>query len=801
MAGTWPARRRRRLAPLPWSVRPTAAISWICAIDVYLQLRDSASRRMKTLPRPGESCCERCAVKPSAGPPVTAHLIHIQRTDRLPVRHATQGFGQQFRDGQLADLAAGRRRVGQLNGVGHHQFVHLRILDVVDRPARQHRVRAVGDNLFRAALLQRTRSRAQRARGIHDVVHQNANLVLHIADDVHHRRFVGARPALVDDRQIRIVQPFRHRARAHHAADIRAHHDQVVVRVMPPDVGQQHRGGIHVVQRNVEEALYLVGVDIDRQHAIRAYHADHLRRHFRGDRYTRRAQTPVLPRVAEVRNHRGDAGRRSALQRVHQHQQLHQIFRRRRAGGLHHEHILLAHVLFDLDLYLAVRKLSDQRLAQRLAQTMRHVARQLARSVAAEEHQAGSCIHVTASSIPCLQPPSVKGTTRSKIEPGLWKQSTLTRRPMRQNLAPTHIVAGAAGFEPANAGIKTRCLTTWRRPTFDRDRASCHGAMNAVAAKPHHAFRSTLRVSRRYFHAPDFTMNLFSALNANGRTPALRAFVAAHPCALVLRCGTYSIRLRIIRIRPNASSSGDTFTPCATMTVNSAGQRIAISRTLASSSHSRNTAPPLPDNRATPNCRSQSSAAATCGKRARTTGSKALSSIVPETKPDIVAGSALRVNSGAWNSSAVETCTRGATSRYQRCGNSSGVSLSPMPSAQALRPCTKTGTSAPRPEPISANRSRGNPVFHSAFNATSTVAASELPPPSPAPIGMRLVTAISAPNCVPVTRCNVRAARTARSSSAETDCAPATRTISSSSRTRSRISSPHSSRRNTVCKR
>jgi hypothetical protein len=25
-------------------------------------------------------------------------------------------------------------------------------------------------------------------------------------------------------------------------------------------------------------------------------------------------------------------------------------------------------------------------------------------------------------------------------------------------------LAGAAGFEPANAGTKNRCLTTWRRP-------------------------------------------------------------------------------------------------------------------------------------------------------------------------------------------------------------------------------------------------------------------------------------------------------------------------------------------------
>ena len=25
-------------------------------------------------------------------------------------------------------------------------------------------------------------------------------------------------------------------------------------------------------------------------------------------------------------------------------------------------------------------------------------------------------------------------------------------------------MAGAAGFEPANGGTKSRCLTTWRRP-------------------------------------------------------------------------------------------------------------------------------------------------------------------------------------------------------------------------------------------------------------------------------------------------------------------------------------------------
>ncbi len=28
------------------------------------------------------------------------------------------------------------------------------------------------------------------------------------------------------------------------------------------------------------------------------------------------------------------------------------------------------------------------------------------------------------------------------------------------------LLAGLAGFEPTNAGIKNRCLTTWRQPNF-----------------------------------------------------------------------------------------------------------------------------------------------------------------------------------------------------------------------------------------------------------------------------------------------------------------------------------------------
>ena len=43
---------------------------------------------------------------------------------------------------------------------------------------------------------------------------------------------------------------------------------------------------------------------------------------------------------------------------------------------------------------------------------------------------------------------------------GFWVES----EDVFQHLTHFKSVAGAAGIEPANAGIKSRCLTAWRRP-------------------------------------------------------------------------------------------------------------------------------------------------------------------------------------------------------------------------------------------------------------------------------------------------------------------------------------------------
>src|SRR6185295_20387688 len=156
-------------------------------------------------------------------------------------------------------------------------------------------------------------------------------------------------------------------------------------------------------------------------------------------------------------------------------------------------------------------------------------------------------------------------------------------------------------------------------------------------------------------------------------------------------------------------------------------------------------------------CRpSQSNASATAGNRARTTASQSFRPPVSK-KPRIVVGAELRVNSGAWNTAAVGTGIPGKITRYQESPPSqTGVSLSPIPSAQADLPATKMGTSAPNLAPIAAISSEARPVPHSLLSASSTVAASELPPPRPPPIGMTFRTEISAPSGVPVADLSAR---------------------------------------------
>ena len=131
-----------------------------------------------------------------------------------------------------------------------------------------------------------------------------------------------------------------------------------------------------MIHRDVEEPLDLRLVQIHRQHAVGAGRAQQVRHELGRDRHARLVLA-VLPRVAVIRNHRRDARRRRAAERVDHDQHLHQMLVDRVRRRLHDEDVGAADVLVDLKRHLAVGEPPQPRLPERDAEEVGNLLRQL----------------------------------------------------------------------------------------------------------------------------------------------------------------------------------------------------------------------------------------------------------------------------------------------------------------------------------------------------------------------------------------------------------------------------------------
>ena len=95
------------------------------------------------------------------------------------------------------------------------------------------------------------------------------------------------------------------------------------------DVAHHHRRGVEVVGRNIEEALDLPGMQVERHHPVGARIGDQVGDELGRDRRAR-AWFAILPGIAEIRDHRGDPPAGCAPQRIDDDQQLHQVIVRRK---------------------------------------------------------------------------------------------------------------------------------------------------------------------------------------------------------------------------------------------------------------------------------------------------------------------------------------------------------------------------------------------------------------------------------------------------------------------------------------
>src|SRR5690606_23916098 len=116
---------------------------------------------------------------------------------------------------------------------------------------------------------------------------------------------VRFRATLVDDGEVGIIQRLGQGAGTYHATDVRGNHHQVIV-ILALDVGDDQRRRVNVVYRDIEEALDLVGVQINGDNAVDADAGEHVSHDFGSDRNARGTHATVLARVTEVRHHGGD---------------------------------------------------------------------------------------------------------------------------------------------------------------------------------------------------------------------------------------------------------------------------------------------------------------------------------------------------------------------------------------------------------------------------------------------------------------------------------------------------------------
>src|SRR5690554_1154928 len=247
---------------------------------------------------------------------------------------------------------------------------------------------AIGEYASSTVFLQCGSRFAERSGGIDDVVHDDAGAILDLTDDVHHFGDIGFRTPFVDDGQV-AFETLGERPCAHNAAHIGGDHQQIVVALLV-EVCQQHRRGIDVVDRDVEEALDLVGMQIHRQDALYACGLQHVGDDSGGDQYARRARPAILSSVAKIGDGRGDAPGRSAFERIDEHQHFHQVVVGWLTGRLQHEDVLAADIFEQFNVDLTVRKSTDSGRSDGDAEATHDVSRKFWIGVAGEDHQAAT---------------------------------------------------------------------------------------------------------------------------------------------------------------------------------------------------------------------------------------------------------------------------------------------------------------------------------------------------------------------------------------------------------------------------
>src|SRR6266568_3640569 len=194
------------------------------------------------------------------------------------------------------------------------------------------------------------------------------------------------------------------------------------------DVFDQEFFGRQVIDRDVKETLDGVGVEVQRDDAVRPGQGDDVGHQFGTDGVAG-LRLFFLAGVSVVGDDGRDAPGRGAPKGIKDDEQLHVIFRDRLGGRLDEKDVGAAHAVRDLDVDLAVGEARDPHLVEGLVQRLGDLSRKLRVGVPREKLERSGLLR---RPLGCLRP-----HIDSLADPRLrYVESSRFRRPRRRSVQP-----------------------------------------------------------------------------------------------------------------------------------------------------------------------------------------------------------------------------------------------------------------------------------------------------------------------------------------------------------------------------
>ena len=242
----------------------------------------------------------------------------------------------------------------------------------------------IGDDHLGSSFFQCLGRLRQRTGGIDHVIHDHTVSAFHIANDVHDLGFVRPWTALVDDRQV-AMQMFCQCSGTDDPSDIGGD-DQKILVVFLLEILQKDGRSINIVDRDIEKALNLIGMDIHDQDAVDADALEDIGDNACGNGDTGGTWTTILTGVTEIRDTGGNAFSGSALQCIDHQDDFHQVVIGGSASGLNDENILAADIFIDFDSGFTIGEFGNESLAERDTEFAGYLGGQCRIGIASENH-------------------------------------------------------------------------------------------------------------------------------------------------------------------------------------------------------------------------------------------------------------------------------------------------------------------------------------------------------------------------------------------------------------------------------